>query len=241
MVFGEPYEKPLTHLEYTLAEEKPVIVTLASNKRDFIEGIKQQAFHCMRQVDGWCSDMKAAALIELILKSKPNVVVEIGVWGGKSLLPMACAVKANKKGIVYGIDPWDNLASLEELIEEANKAYWGNVDHDGVYRQLIQVIDAYDLDERVILIKSTSEDAPEIPGIDVLHIDGNHSKKTSYLDVTKWVPLMNSGGWIIFDDMTWYEKGIFTTAAAVDWLDEHCTKIAEFHDYSCIWGIWVKP
>jgi len=62
---------------------------------------------------------------------------------------------------------------------------------------------------------------------------------TSYLDVTKWVPLVKSGGWIIFDDITWYENGQFTNARAVDWLNAHCKKFAEFQD-NCVWGIWVK-
>jgi hypothetical protein len=106
---------------------------------------------------------------------------------------------------------------------------------------LVAKIDQFGLRDQVILVKNTSEDAAIIPKIDVLHIDGNHSKKTSLLDVTKWVPLMNSGGWIIFDDMTWCEKGTFTTASAVEWLDQHCIKVAQFTDIYCTWGIWVKP
>ena len=68
----------------------------------------------------------------------------------------------------------------------------------------------------------------------------HHSDVTSYVDVTKWVPLMKSGSWIVFDDMTWYENGVFTTARAVEWLNAHCYKLAEFKDNS-VWGIWIKP
>jgi predicted O-methyltransferase YrrM len=168
--------------------------------------------------------------------------VEIGVWGGKSLIPMACALKAlGSEGTVFGIDPWDNLASIEETMEEANRDFWNYASHDIIFRSLVAKINQFELNKEIILIKNTSEDAPIIPSIDVLHIDGNHSQKKSYLDVTKWVPLMNSGGWIIFDDMTWCEKGVYTTARAVEWLDQHCIKVAQFTDIYCTWGIWVKP
>jgi hypothetical protein len=62
----------------------------------------------------------------------------------------------------------------------------------------------------------------------------------SYLDVTKWAPLVKSGGYIILDDMTWCEKGVFTTARACEWLDANCMKFTEFTD-TCKWGVWVKP
>ena len=91
---------------------------------------------------------------------------------------------------------------------------------------------------RMTGLKALDQFADE--SIDILHIDGNHSDYTSYIDVTKWVPLVNPGGWIIFDDMTWYENGQFTASRATRWLDEHCIKFAEFSDI-CAWGIWVKP
>jgi len=92
---------------------------------------------------------------------------------------------------------------------------------------------------QVELIPTTSEAAPRIPDIDILHVDGNHSEEISFSDVLKWVPLVKKGGFIIFDDMAWYENNRFTTEKAVSWLDEHCFKLAEFTDV-CVWGIWVK-
>lgn len=202
--------------------------------------IKQEALNAMAQVEGWCSQEKGSILIDLVYKVKPAVVVEIGVWGGRSLVPMAFALKANHKGMIYGIDPWSNEASIESVMNDANKAYWGVVDHEAVFFRLVQKIGDFNLQNQVVLIPATSEEAEPILNIDILHIDGNHSEKTSYFDVTKWVPLVKKGGWIIFDDMTWYENGVFTTAKAVEWLDKNCIKIAEFKD-ACVWGIWVKP
>lgn len=223
---------PASHYEQTFTTE--VFRGAASDK------VKNQAFAWMTQLEGWCSDLKATTLIDLVLKTQPEIIVEIGVWGGKSLVPMACALQANGKGTIFGIDPWSSFASTEEVKEEANRNFWARADHEWILRDLKEKIAQFGLNDRILLIRNSSENAPIISNIDILHIDGNHSEKTSFADVTKWVPLMKPGGWIIFDDMTWAEDGRCTTAKAVQWLDENCTKIAQFQDIYCVWGMWVK-
>jgi predicted O-methyltransferase YrrM len=202
--------------------------------------VKTEVLGYMMQLHGWCAPEKACFLIDLVLKTKPKKVVEIGVWGGKSFLPMAQALRQNNEGIAYGIDPWESSESVQWVNEPVNRHFWEYADHNLVYQHLNQKIAEHGLRNQTILIKSTSEDAPIISDIDILHIDGNHSEHASYIDVTKWVPLVRSGGWIIFDDMRWFENGVFTTAKASDWLDANCHKIAEFTDI-CTWGVWVKP
>lgn len=224
-----PYEhaKPPSHMEYVVSAEE-------------IAWLKPQAFAFMQQLQGWCSDTKASILMDIVLKTKPNIIVEIGVYGGKSLVPMACALSTNKKGIIYGIDPWDNLASLQGVENESNIGYWSTVPLQEIMEGLIFKIRQFNLEQQIKLIRGTSLEVEPIHDIDILHIDGNHSDVTSYIDVTKWGPLVRSGGWIIFDDMTWYENGKYTNARAVEWLNTHCKKFAEFND-NCVWGIWVKP
>ena len=201
----------------------------------------KQVVTYMEQLDGWCAPEKGCFLADLVSKTKPKVIVEIGVWGGKSLVPMAYALKLlNQGGVVYGIDPWESKESVQWIMEEANRAFWGWADHNWILQRLLEKIDQFDLGDQIGLIKSTSEKAAPIHSIDILHVDGNHSDYTSYLDVTKWVPLVNSGGWIIFDDMTWFENGQYTAARATHWLDENCIKFAEFNDV-CTWGVWIKP
>lgn len=207
--------------------------------RESVYYLKHQALTSMGYLHGWCSQQKADFLIDLVLQTKPKKIVEIGVWGGKSLIPMAYALRTNNGGVIYGIDPWDNDASLQYVTNEGNKAFWRFADHGAVYRDLVHRIETSDLVSQVELIPLTSEDAPEIPEIDILHIDGNHSEETSFFDVQKWAPLVKKGGFIIFDDMTWFENGRYTTEKAVHWLDENCFKLAEFVDV-CVWGVWVK-
>src|SRR5690242_905215 len=125
--------RPATHYEYVLPVNQYFVAT---------PDIKAEAFNYMQQLDGWCSAEKASVLIDLIQKTRPEKIVEIGVWGGKSLVPMACALRANGFGKVFGIDPWNSASSLEEVMNESNRAYWGTVDHEFVYRHLIEKIQA---------------------------------------------------------------------------------------------------
>ncbi len=222
------YEQPESHYEYVV------------DKRHSTIGTKLEAYSCMDRVVGWCSHQKASILIDLISANNAKTIVEIGVWGGKSLLPMGFLLSKLKRGKVYGIDPWDNDASLEGVMHESNIDYWGHVDHERVYEILVETIHSCGLENHIELIRSTSANAPLIENIDLLHIDGNHSDVTSYLDVIKWVPLVRKGGWIVFDDMNWFENGVTTTGRAVEYLNTHCHKIAEINE-SCLWGIWYKP
>lgn len=223
------FESPPSHYENTTHVEQ--------NKRAIL---KQSVNYMMNQLDGWCTYEKAAILIDFILQLKPRVIVEIGVFGGKSLLPMALAQKTLGFGKTYGIDPWDAKASVEGLIADAHKQWWQTVDHSLILKKLVNMTHLYQLENQIELIRSTSMQAPSIFDIDFLHIDGNHSENSSLFDVEKWVPLVKSGGIIIFDDLDWCENGINTTQKAVDYLNEHCIKMGEFQAHS-LWGIWFKP
>lgn len=196
--------------------------------------LKKIVFQSMQELDGWCTEEKAGILIDMIQLIKPEKVVEIGIWGGKSLIPMAYAVQANGMGTVYGIDPWSVQASSDGM-DGTNLDWWSSVDHEMIYEDLVKSIEKFNLQNEIVLIRKTSQEADLIEGIGLLHIDGNHSDEASYLDVTKWVPYVNKGGIIVFDDLNWS-----TTSRAVNWLNENCVKIAELRGDN-IWGIWVKP
>ncbi len=199
-----------------------------------IEKAKWKALMAMDELEGWCTKHKATVLMDLIAAVHPKVIVEVGVWGGKSLIPMAFAVKKVSNGMAYGIDPWSSVESAKEM-EGVNKDWWSKVDHEAIYQGLVEKISKFKLGNSITLIRKTSEKADPIENIDILHIDGNHSEKTSFYDVTKWAPLVRSGGFIVFDDITWG-----TTTRAVDWLNNHCEKVMEYREDS-VWGIWRKP
>ena len=106
---------PASHFEYTIPIDKNTVAHF-----------KEQALLMMDYLTGWCSKDKGGVLFDLVIKSRPKVVVEIGVFGGKSVIPMAVGLKANGRGMIYGIDPWDTDASTMWLEEETNKKWWGD-------------------------------------------------------------------------------------------------------------------
>lgn len=199
-----------------------------------IEVLKAKTYIAMNRLDGWCSREKASILIDTILDIKPEVIVEIGVFGGKSLIPMAFALSHNGKGKIYGVDPWTATASAIGM-DGVNYEWWSSIDHDAILKKLEMRIFEFNLQSQIELIRATSEDCRPIENIEILHIDGNHSEKTSLYDVLKWVPLVKRGGLIIFDDIDWA-----TTRDATCWLNNNCIKLIEYKADN-VWGIWVKP
>jgi len=219
------YTPPVSYYEYTVKTRKE-----ESDKR-----FKQTALQAMKQLQGWCSEYKASTLMDLVWLMRPKTIVEIGVFGGKSLVPMAFALKAiGAGGVVYGIDPWSAAASAEGQ-DGVNKDYWSTLDHQGILNDLRSKVSLFRLDDQIRLVQATSEDAVPIENIDILHIDGNHSDEASYFDTLKWVPLVRKGGMIIFDDITWS-----TIDRALTWLDANCTKLLQIDDEENSWGIWIK-
>ncbi len=224
--YHQPSQQPASRYE---------IVAIKKVTFNTIQQSKFAAFDFMDQLDGWCTKNKASVLIDLVFLLKPQTVVEIGVWGGKSLIPMACALKLNEKGKIYGIDPWSKAESIKGM-EGIHYDWWSAADHEPILKVLQEKIIAFNLQNQIELIRSSSEHAFPIPNIDILHIDGNHSEQASNLDVNKWVPLVRRGGVIIFDDLSWG-----TNINAVRWLDENCIRLAQFTQDYDDWGIWIKP
>ena len=51
-------------------------------------------------------------------RERPKVIVELGIFGGRSLLPQALQLRDNGDGgIIYGIDPWTKAAALDRTAD----------------------------------------------------------------------------------------------------------------------------
>jgi predicted O-methyltransferase YrrM len=140
----------------------------------------------------------------LIAQEQPEVVVEIGVFGGASLIPMAMALKVNGHGIIYGIDPYDMELIIRELAQEDNPAsWWVKQDMDVVRNDTLKAIEEFGLSEQVGMIRFESNKCHylfEKTGIDVLHIDGAHTEKAVMDDVKNYATKVHVGGYIWMDD-----------------------------------------
>lgn len=179
-------------------------------------------------VHGWCTLEKARHLIDKILAAKPDLCVEIGVFGGSSLLPQGMALKALGKGKVIGIDPWTKDAALEEMKGDENKAWWSKIDMEDIYKHAQKNVKTY-CPGFAELWRAKAEDVVTRftdASIDVLHIDGNHSELLSCKDAELYLPKVKPGGFIFFDDIFWADGGTeVTTRKAILFLLEHCARL----------------
>ncbi len=158
------------------------------------------------QLDGWCSVEKACDLADVILKLKAEVTVEIGVFGARSLIPMAMAHAEQDRGIIIGIDAWDASTSADGETKE-NAEWWAKVDHEEIYQKALAHIKRLDLEKYVKLIRAKSDDVEPPAIIDLLHVDGSHTIQ-AMKDVERFGPHVREGGIVFLDDIHWAGGGV---------------------------------
>ena len=182
----------------------------------------------VKKLEGWVSPERGVELFDLIVQEKPVICVEIGVFGGRSLISQAYGLRENGAGRIFGIDPWKTEACIEGN-NVANQVWWSkNVDLHGIHRGAMEAIWRLGLDRWAIVIRSKSEDACFLfrDGIDWLFIDGNHAEVSSCRDVMNYLPLLKSGGIMVFDDADWP-----STQAALKLLDAQCDLLKDAGSY----------
>jgi predicted O-methyltransferase YrrM len=158
-------------------------------------------------IPGWCTHEKAYALMNLVKDAKANLSVELGVFGGRSLLAIAIASKKeNPNSKVVGIDAWEKQASLEGTNDKANDDWWANINYEEFYRHTKILMQQNNVDSIVDLWKCKSRDAAskfEDNSIDLLHQDSNHSEEISCEEVELYCNKVKPGSYWVFDDTDW--------------------------------------
>lgn len=176
-------------------------------------------------IQGWTRPEKGIAMADLVLSEKPSLIVEIGVFGGASLLPQALALQQNGHGLIVGIDPWTKDAALEGDVGQENADWWKECDLNEIALGCWAAIDQEGLGQYAALVRSQAHLVCgffKCGGIDILEIDGNHSELASCRDVELYLPLVRPGGHIWFDDSDWK-----TTQKAVATLDGACERVTQ--------------
>lgn len=187
------------------------------------------------KMEGWCSDEKAQALYDLVCTSDAKLCVEIGVFGGKSLIAMGLACRDKGSGGVIGLDPWNNKACTEGSNSPLNDKWWLSLDLVHIYMGCIKAIQRNGVFEQCNTLKLKSEDAAKLftdDLCDIIHQDGNHNVESITKELQLWIPKLKVGGYWICDDVDWPEA-----AGGYAKLPEYGLKIVEdFHT----WQIWQK-
>lgn len=155
---------------------------------------------------GWCSVEKGHDLARAVLDLSSAVTVEIGVWCGRSVLPMALAHKHQGSGTVWAIDPWSSKASVEGY-DAVNAEWWGKINHDDILHQFKRTLKAYDVESVVNIVRAKSDDVEPPKGIALLHIDGQHTDQ-AVKDVERFAANVITGGMVFVDDIAWSGGGV---------------------------------
>ena len=153
-------------------------------------------------VRGWEGKVERPfRMAELIVQEKPETVVEIGVFGGQSLIPQAMALKALRRGRIYGIDPYNLDVISQQMAEFDDKGMWLRQDMHVVLNDTLSAIRMFELQRYVVMILGESKDCSLLFNtIDILHIDGSHTEEGALLDVNLYGKRVRPGGYIWMDD-----------------------------------------
>ena len=145
----------------------------------------------VKSLPGWCTPEKAQRLLDLVIESNSQITCELGVFGGRSFIPLALAHKQKGTGFALGIDAWKKEASLEGTNSLENNEYWSKINYTKVYRQCIYDIQVNDVDDFCSLIRMRSQDAGFLIAdnvIDILHQDSAHNIETITTELNLWIP-----------------------------------------------------
>ncbi len=151
------------------------------------------------EIHGWMHPEELAWLRGLALRS--SVLVEIGCWQGRSTHALAeCC-----PGVVFAVDhflgspgdcDWDLATALQSgAWEEARKAFLAN-------------LAPFIAEGKAFLIELPSDRAAEHLAVvlkhrkaDAIFIDGDHSYEAVRGDISRWLPLLRSGGTLCGHDL----------------------------------------
>lgn len=162
---------------------------------------------------GWCSIAKANALAGAVLSLRPEISLEIGIWGGRSFLPLALAHREINFGTAIGIDPWDAKASQEGQTGENLKFWSQTTSHELVYNDFMAKAKSLGmLPAKVYRTKSDNIQPPA--RIDLMSLDGNHGPQAER-DVSRFCPNIRRGGLVFVDDLDWDGGAVRRAVAAL--------------------------
>lgn len=169
-------------------------------------------YDLIEKLHGWCDENKASYLYNHVIENKPEIIMEIGVFGGKSLFPMAQALKENGKGVIVGVEPWASSPAKEGYPDDdPNNKWWDDITQpvwDDIMFSFYQFGENQKLLDYMEVHRNTSEGYLEEfreskRSLDLLHVDGNHSTESAMFDVVNYSSFIRKGGYLVLDDMDW--------------------------------------
>jgi predicted O-methyltransferase YrrM len=165
--------------------------------------------------ENWFTNEKllTKTLDKYFKKDTPLHFLEIGSWKGRSAIWFLENYLKHKDSKLYCVDTWDmsnwNDFNQEKVQLEANSARIKELKLDSLYEQFLFNIQSKGFKDKCIPVKKKSVLALaefEDNFFDFIYIDGDHSEKGCYEDLTAAWPKVKEGGIMFGDDWTWSES-----------------------------------
>jgi len=164
----------------------------------------------LTSLPGWCNPHKAKRILRVALQAAAlggTRGVELGVYGGRSLVALALGYKLAGRGTLDGIDSWSREDCLEGQQSTVDQQLWGrDTDYEALVQHTLAGVERFGVKDIARVVRKRTADALsdyENGSIDLLHLDSNHSELTSCRDVTSWLPKMAPSSVWIADDTNW--------------------------------------
>jgi predicted O-methyltransferase YrrM len=162
-------------------------------------------FDRIAAIPGWTQDVQLRFLMRQVRRlPDPSVIVELGVWQGRSVLAMAEACRGTGKR-VFAIDPWCDYDEGGGAVS-GYLARYGVHSFEEVYQSFVRHRQALSLEPWVVTVRQASGAAAtawaEGP-IALLFIDANHHYEAVTADLQAWAPHVQPGALICGDDWNW--------------------------------------
>lgn len=185
---------------------------------------------------GWCTIEKAVWLASHIIDEKLINIVEIGVYAGKSLIPIGLALKSlGRGGYALGIDSYELQPQIEGIEDNRHIVWAKDIDFEEKHQIALRTIRSEGVQAHCGIIRCTSDEiAPLIGSLDLLHIDGNHSVLGACRDAEVYGAKVRTGGLIVLDDIEWP-----TVKPARAMLQAFCEPPREYPP-GCGWEVYRK-
>lgn len=157
-------------------------------------------------LEGWTTAERGIEMAQLVMDVKPLLCLELGVFGGRSLLAQALALKHIKGGWIVGVDSWRKHDVLDCEKDPGNIDWWSKLDIEKIHQGCMQAIWRLGIEDRTLILRSASQHCHALfrnESVDILNIDSNHSEEASCRDVTLYLPTVRKGGFVWLDDADW--------------------------------------
>ena len=198
------------------------------------EEVKGAMVSYLRNTD--CSSEKVIFLMDHIYKTRPKTCVEVGVYTGSSLLPVAAVLKYHGHGVIFAIDAWSNKEATRNMSpKDTSLGFWSNVEMGAAYDKFKERLHDWDVRKQCVIVSTASTNvASKLKEIDFLHLDGNHTESGALSDATLYLPQVKRGGYILFSRLFYKVRGFQPKLKAFHYLLRYCDVVGSVDHYNTV-------